>query len=258
MFKQKLFYVKGVFGLGFQLAKAQFKLKNEGTWLGIFWYLLNPILMFSLLFLIFAQRLGSDIPNYSIYLLIGIVMFNFFQSTTIEATRSIVSENNWLIKSINFPRESLILAIVLKNLFSHIFEIFLIFLILIFLNISLIGIVGYFVILIFFISFIFGFSLILSALTVYVSDIENIWIFGVRLIWFGTPIFYSIEGQTNLFYLNLLNPMFYFITIARDFIIYNQFSEIWILLGALGYSFAFFVIGLAIFNKLKYKFAEMI
>jgi ABC-type polysaccharide/polyol phosphate export permease len=257
-FEKKIKIVKRVWGLSLQLAKAQFKLRNEGSYLGVFWYLLNPLLMFSLLFLIFAQRLGTNIPNYSVYLLIGIVMFNFFQGATIEATRSIIAENAVLIKSINFPRESLILGIVIKNLFSHFFEIIMISFILIYFNISFFGIIGYFFILIFFCIFVFGFSLTLSALTVYISDVENIWNFGVRLVWFGTPIFYAIEGQTKLFYLNLLNPMFYFITIARDILIYNQVPETYLIMGVIFYSFLFLGAGLFVFEKLKYKFAELI
>ena len=70
--------------LSFALAKAQFKLRNEGSYLGIFWYILNPIFIFSLLLLIFSTRVGQGIPHYPLYLLLGIIMFNFFQTATIE------------------------------------------------------------------------------------------------------------------------------------------------------------------------------
>ncbi len=250
--------LKSIVGLSLSLAKAQFKLRNEGTWLGILWYLLNPILMFGLLFFIFSTRLGNNILNYPFYLLLGIIMFNFFQSATIESTKSIVSENNQLIKSINFPKESLIGGIVFKTLFSHLFEIILFIVLLLFFKISLMGVLYYFIILLFFLIFIFSSCLILSSLTVYFADLENIWQFGVRLIWFGTPIFYAIEGQTRLFYLNLLNPMYYFITIARDLIIYMKIPEMWMILVMIGYSLLFLLIGLFLFNYLKGKFAEMI
>jgi ABC-type polysaccharide/polyol phosphate export permease len=248
---------KKTFGLSFQLAKAEFKLRNEDSYLGILWYLLNPLLMFGLLFLIFFDRLGHNIPHYALYLLIGIIMFNFFQKTTIEATKTIW-DNRFVIKSINFPRESLIAAIVLKFLFSHLFELILLILLLVILNFSLIGLVSYLGILIFFFLFIFGTGLILSALTVYFNDLKNIWFFASTLIWFGTPIFYAIEGQGRLFYLNLFNPMYYFITIARDLIISNEIPELWLISGAASYSLLFIIIGLVIFNMLKIKFAEMI
>ena len=101
-------------------------------------------------------------------------------------------------------------------------------------------------------------SLALSAITVYFVDLENVWLFASQLLWFGTPIFYAIEGQNRLMTVNLFNPMYYFITIARDLIIYNKMSELWMIGGMLGFTFLSLVIGLIVFNKLKHKFAEMI
>jgi ABC-type polysaccharide/polyol phosphate export permease len=256
--KELLFNLKGVVELSIQLAKVSFKLRNEGSYLGIFWYLLNPILTFTLLYLIFNDRLGLNIQNYPLYLFVGIIMFNFFQTATIEATKSIILNHKGIIKSINFPKESLILSIVFKNLFSHIFEIlFLIFLIFYF-KANILGIFFYPFILIFFCMFVFGISLILSSLSVFFVDIENIWTFILRLIWLATPIFYAIEGQTRLFYLNLLNPMYYFVTIFRDSIIFSNFSENFIILGMIFFSILFFLAGIIIFYNLKDKIAEKI
>lgn len=246
------------FSLSFALAKAGFKLRNEGSYLGILWYLLNPLLMFALLLLIFSDRLGGGIPNYPLYLLFGIIIFNFFQQTTTEATKLIIREYKGVVKSINFPRESLIGSIVLKTLFSHLFEIALfVFFLLIFRH-SLIGMLAYPLILLFLYFFVFGSCLILSALTVYFIDLKNIWVFASTLIWLGTPIFYAIGGQTKLFYFNLFNPLYYFITIARELIIYARMPELWMLVGGGCYSLFFLVIGLLIFNKLKVKFAELV
>jgi ABC-type polysaccharide/polyol phosphate export permease len=163
-----------------------------------------------------------------------------------------------IIKSINFSREALVLSVLLKNLFSHFFELLLFGVALLFFKVSLIGILYYFILLIFFCFFIFGFSAILVALTVYFVDLENIFNFGTRILWLATPIFYSIGGQTRLFYLNLLNPIYFFITAAREMIIYNSFPEMWIVAGITGYSLIFFVTGLVIFEKLKAKFTELI
>ncbi|MFX0134837.1 MAG: ABC transporter permease [Candidatus Hodarchaeota archaeon] len=243
--------------LSLALAKVEFKEKNEGSYLGIFWYLLSPLLLFLLLLLVFSNRIGTGIPNYPLYLLLGIIMFSFFQKTTIEST-GVIHQNRGVIKSINFQRKSIIGSIVLKTLFSHIFEIALFVLFLLFFKVPIIGIIFYPLIFIFFCIFIYGSSLILSALAVYFIDLENIWSFVSYLIWFGTPIFYAIGGQSRLFYFNLFNPMYYFITIARELIIYRRIPELWMMIGAMGYSLLFLIIGLFIFNKLKMKFAEMV
>lgn len=243
--------------LSFALAKAEFKLRNEGSYLGIFWYLLNPILTFLVLLAVFSNEFGQNIPNYSLYLLLGIIIFNLFRQATTESTR-IINENRWLIKSINFPRQALVGSIVLKTLFSHIFEIILFIILLSIFNAPVQGIIFYPLILFLLCLFIYGVSLILAALAVYFIDLNNVWLFVSFLIWFGTPIFYTIENQGWLFKLNLLNPMYYFITIARDLIIYTKIPEVWMISGAILYSLLFLVVGLHIFNKLKHKFAELI
>jgi len=254
--KKPLKKIKNILGLGFVLAKTEFKLRNEGSYLGIFWYLLNPILTFGLLLLVFGDRLGNNIREYPLYLLMGVIMFNFFQSSTIESTRTIIKDNVGVIKSINFPRESLILSIVIKNFFSHFFEMVLFAILLAYFHISLVGILYYFFILFFFCLFIFGVSLTLSSSTVYLVDIENIWSFAVRLLWLGTPIFYAIAGQTKLLYLNLFNPMYYFLTAARDIVIYAKEPDFFIVSGMIFFTALSFVFGVFIFNILKTRFAE--
>ena len=249
--------LKQTLELSLSLAKAEFKLRNEGSYLGIFWYLLNPLLMFVLLFLVFSDRLGGNIPNYPAYLLLGIIIFNFFQQATTESTR-VIYQYRGIIRSIRFPHGALIASIVFRTFFSHIFEIILFIILALIFSSSVYGIVFYPLILIFLFVFIYGISLILSALTVYIVDLENIWAFLVKLIWLGTPIFYAIGGQTRLFYVNLFNPLYYFITMARDVVVYMKIPELWMIFAAIAYCLLFLFFGMLIFNKLKTKFAELI
>ncbi|MGV8152509.1 MAG: ABC transporter permease [Candidatus Nanoarchaeia archaeon] len=253
-----LYYrLKSFLGLGIQLAKANFKLRNEGTWLGIFWYLLNPLLTFLLLWAIFINRLGDDIPNYPLYLLLGILLFNYFQRITSDAVL-IIRMNSGIIKSINFPKESLVGGVILSTLFAHLFEIAIWIIFMIIFKSSISTMIFYPIIIIFFSIFCFGFSLILATLGIYFLDLDNVWSFVSKLIWFATPIFYSLEKGTLLYYANMFNPLYYFITIAREAIIYTRLPETWIVLVALGYSLLFLFVGIVYFNKFKNKFAELI
>jgi len=249
--------VKKFLRLSLSLAKAEVKLRHEGSYIGIFWYLLNPLFTFILLLAIFFDRLGQSIPDYPIYLLLGIVMFNFFQQITNEST-IIFRINGKIIKSINFPRESFVGSVILSGLFSHLFEMMLVIIIIYLFKVPLTGLVYYPFILLLFCLFSFGCCLILSALAVYFVDLQNIWIFFSKLIWLGTPIFYDIGGQKRLFIINLFNPMYYFITITRDVIIYTRVPQPWMIAGAVFYSLLFWVVGLMLFKKLKIKFAELI
>ncbi|MEK6893715.1 MAG: ABC transporter permease [Nanoarchaeota archaeon] len=253
----KLDKIRRFLGLSLVLAKSGFKLRNEGSYFGILWYLLNPILLFALLFLLFQDRLGEEIPYYSIYLLLGIIMFNFFQDITIESTKCI-KEYGGIIKSINFDKKALVGSILFKKIFEHIFEIVLLAAVLLVVKGSFLGILFYPAIFIIFCIFVYGIALLLSSVVVYFVDLDNIWAFFVRLLWLATPIFYSIEGQTKLFVLNLFNPLYYFISIARQTIIYSRMPELWLIGGALFYALLFLFAGNYVFNKLKIKFAEMI
>jgi len=257
-FQERIKKIRSAVDLSLQLGKVEFKLRNEGSYLGIFWYLLNPLLTFGLLFLVFSDRLGSDIPRYALYLLLGVIMFNFFQSSTIESATSILKDYRWVIKSINFSREALVASIVLKNLFSHSFELLFFILVLLFFKISLVGILFYLVILFLLCLFTFGISLILSSLTVYFVDMESIWSFAVRLLWLGTPIFYTIAGQKRLYSINLLNPMYYFITVARDVVVYTRMPSFSMVLVMIFFSLISLFVGLFVFNILRNKFAEKI
>jgi len=246
-----------VAGLSLSLAKAKFNLRNEGTWLGIFWYLLAPIITFSFLLGIFTDRLGNNIPNYPLYLFLGIIIFNYTNKILSESV-GILKGKSGIIKSINFPKESLVGSVVLSTFFSHVFEIIILILFLLFFGISVKMMIFYPIFLLFISIFAFGSSLILSSLGIYFFDLSNIWTFFSKLLWFGTPIFYAIEGQTRLFYLNLLNPFYYFITIVREVIIYSKIPSMWLIMGALFYTLLALLFGLIIFNKLKPKFAELI
>lgn len=249
--------IRRIFTLSTQLAKATFKLRNENSYLGFIWYLLNPILMFLLLFFIFKDRLGDDIQSYPLYLFLGIIMFNYFQAITQESTHSIRTNGN-VVKTLKFPLISLNISVIMVTFLAHVFEVGVLVIFLLFYNVPAWGIILYPVVLIFFSIFCLGCSLILSALAVYFTDLYHIWAFASRLLFFATPIFYSLDSGTLLFKLNLLNPMYYYITITREIIVYNSVPDLWLLLGTFGFTLIVLAAGLVIFNVLKNKFAELI
>lgn len=238
-------------------ALIEFKLRNEGSYLGFFWYLLNPILTFLLLLLIFAGRLGSSIVDYPLYLLMGIMLFNFFQFTTLESTRVIYNFRG-VVRSIYFPKEVLVGQLVVKTFFSHIFEMLLYALFMVFFHVPFWRFLWYLPILVFLSFFTVGVSFALCALTVYVSDLENIWNFTLRLLWLATPIFYASEGILGISILNRLNPMYYFITVGRETVIYGHYPEPLLILGMVGFSAISFFGGLGLFGLFKGRFAEKI
>ena len=256
--KEHFARLKSILGLSLQLAKARFKLRNEGSYLGIFWYLLEPFLLFVIILGIRSAFVGgSGGEDYPLYLIIGLVMINFFTGTTSKAT-NIIFNNSSFIKSIKINHESLVISQVLEGIFSHFFEYLVLIGFIIYYQGSLVGILIYPIIFGFFVVFILGFSFILSTIGVYVADLNNVWNVITRFLFFVTPIFYIIEEASFIYRVNLFNPLFYFISITREIVISNQIPGFW-MIGIIGsMSVLTLILGIFIFDRYKYKFAEMV
>jgi ABC-type polysaccharide/polyol phosphate export permease len=247
--------IKRIINTSIALAKASFKEQNEGSYSGIILQIIVPLLMLGILVLIFSSAIGSQIPHYPFYVLIGIVIFNFFTSTIANSIDAIKINGN-LAKNLKFPLVSLIISITFLNLFLHIPSIIVIIIFILVTKSSMLGIIFYPLILLFLTFFTLGIAFTLATMKVYHIDTSTIWSMLSMVWWFATPIFYSVEKSSPIYQANLINPLFYIITTAREIIIYNHAPEPFIILGALFFSLLSLLIGLLIFHKLENKFAE--
>ena len=95
-----------------ELVKTDFKLRYQASILGYIWSLLRPLLLFLILYIVFAKilKVGDNIPHYPVYLLLGIVLWNFFIEVTTGSIGSIVGKAD-LIRKINFPKYIIVLAL---------------------------------------------------------------------------------------------------------------------------------------------------
>lgn len=239
------------------LAILDYKSRNEGSILGIFWHLLNPLFLFIVLFIVFSQITGPTIAYYPFYLIIGIMLFNLFRQITTEAA-NIVEHNQYFIKSTCFPKTSLIIGIVYRYLLSHLVEIILICAGLALFGFTITAVLFYVPVLFFFLLFITGISFTLAILNIYFVDMHNIWQFVLLLLWFATPIFYSVKQFPLLEALSIFNPLYYFLEITRNIILYNTASPLQLYLGVIVFSLASFVIGIAIYMHFEKEIPELI
>src|SRR3990172_6650142 len=105
-------------------AKKELKVKYKNSALGFFWSLLNPLLMmlvFTFIFAVVFKGFAKNVDNVPIFLLAGLLPWNFFNATVIGSTTSIVG-NGALIKKVYFPRELLPISIALANLVNFALE----------------------------------------------------------------------------------------------------------------------------------------
>src|SRR5580692_4874785 len=94
-----------------ELVRTDFKLRYQGSILGYAWSLLRPLLIFVILYVVFVKflKVGAGIPHYPVYLLFGIVIWNFFVEMTGQSLGSIVGRGD-LIRKIRIPRWIIVLS----------------------------------------------------------------------------------------------------------------------------------------------------
>ena len=94
-----------------ELVRTEFKLRYQDSALGFLWSLLKPLLMFAILYFVFGKllRIGSNIEHYAVYLLLGIVLWNFFVEATSQGLSAIVARGD-LIRKINFPKYIIVIS----------------------------------------------------------------------------------------------------------------------------------------------------
>ncbi|RKW02124.1 MAG: ABC transporter permease, partial [Candidatus Saccharimonas sp.] len=79
-----------------ELVVTDFKLRYQGSVLGYLWSILKPIFLFIILYIVFDKflGLGKQVEHYPVYLLVGIVLWNFFSEATVQGLQSIVSRGD--------------------------------------------------------------------------------------------------------------------------------------------------------------------
>ncbi len=225
--------------------KENFRESNGDSKWGFVWYLLDPLMLFIALIFVFEVVFGDKGQVYPSYLLIGLVVFNFFRFSTIQAFH-ILRKNSNKINNEMRP-EVFVLSNFFQSLLLHAFEILLIAVVLSYYGLSLKGLIFYPILLFFFSIFVLGVSFPLSLIGFYRKELFRGWTIFTRTLWFVTPTFYFVEKGDFLYNFNLFNPMFYFITSFRDVLVYNVFPSWWMILIFVEISLLSFLGGLALF-----------
>lgn len=231
--------------------------KYKKSFLGILWSFINPLMQIMVYALVFQVILKSDIPNYTVYLCCGLIPWQYFSAVVVRGA-AIVIDNANVIKKVYFPREILPISLVASEGINFMIATVIILAFLIFGGVGLtFNALWYFVILILQFIVSIGVALLLSAITVYFRDLQHILGILIQLLFYATPIVYSMEQvPANFKWIMALNPMTYLITGYRD-IFYNQKApDFKGLLCAFVIGIVLCVVGMFTFKKLQKKFAE--
>ena len=237
--------------------KKDIRGKYKGSFLGVLWSFVNPLLSVIIYAIVFHYIMRFQIDNYLIYLIAGIIPWTFFTTSITSGMNSIIF-NADIIKKVYFPRVILPISSVTSALVNFLISCIII---VIFALISGVGI-GYsllFLPIVALIQYIFtlGIVFILSAVEIYVRDIEHIINFFVGMLFYVTPILYTPDFvPENFSFLLKLNPLAYLIEAYHSIFYYKQIPNLTDLGIVFVLSAFIFTLGYMIFNKLQKGFAE--
>jgi ABC-2 type transport system permease protein len=181
-----------------ELVRTDFKLRYQGSVLGYAWSLLQPLFFFVILYFVFTYlKVSKGIPHYSLYLLIGLVLWSFLREMTSQSLTSIVGRGS-LIRKVRIPRWIIILSSSVSSLISLGFNLVIICIFFAFshtMPLSTAIWVPLFILEIYI--FALGLSLFLSAAYVKYRDVSYIWDVVMQGGFYLTPIIYPIANIPN-------------------------------------------------------------
>jgi len=252
-----------------ELTKTDFKLRYQGSVLGYLWALLRPLMMFAILYVVFAKllRIGGDIPHYSVYLLCGTTMWSFFTECTSQGIQSIVNRGD-LLRKISFPKYIVVVSATWTAVINMLINLVVI---IIFALIN--GVTpswSWFLAIpaileLYLLSL--GIAFLLGSINVKYRDITSIWDVLVQALFYAVPIIYPISMVTETSAIAakiiLLNPISQAIQDIRFGLITDQTITTWNYLDNIVLAFipiiitiAILIIGALVFRRRSKFFAE--
>lgn len=253
--------------LFFALVVREVQSRYRGSWLGLFWSILNPVLLmlvyyfvFSLVFQVRLPQMydGRDVP-FAGFIFSGLIMYFLF-AELITRSPTLIQENVNYVKKVVFPIEIIPLITLAASAFNFTisFAVLLLFLVISGAGLSPVVLLTPLVVLPFLL-FLAGLAWFVSALSVYLRDVTYVAGFVATAMMFLSPVFYSIDAVPDNFYqIMMLNPMTYYIEAFRSCVIggvtpdaqyFVVIYTVGIVSGLSGYGF---------FQKVRRGFADVL
>lgn len=231
--------------------------KYKHSFLGVLWSFINPLLQIAVYAIIFPLIIRNNIEHYTVFMVCGLIPWNFFSTVINRSTWAIVQNDN-IIKKVYFPRAILPFSLVLSETVNFLISSIIMF---VFTLAYGMGITKYVllypVIIIVQDVLMIGMGFILSAITVYMRDIQHFIGVILQLLMYATPVVYSIETiPENYRFILKFNPMTYIIEGYRDILYYQKLPDMKMLAILFGIGIVLSVLGYLIFQKLQKRFAE--
>ena len=241
-----------------ELVITDFKLRYQGSVLGYAWSVLKPLFLFAILFVVFDRflRLGRDIENFPIYLLLGIVLWTFFAEATNLGLQSIISRGD-LIRKINFPKYIIVVSGTVSSLINLLLNLLVVFIFTLFSSIHLSWetllliplIIELYV-------FALAIAFFLAALNVKLRDVGYLWEIFMQAAFYATPVLYPLQmvyaQHEVIARILLINPVAQIIQDARYVVVTHDSLTVWNLFHDWKIILPFTVIGISLVLAVVY------
>jgi len=249
---------KKYFNLLREMVITQYKLKDQSTFFGFLWSFINPLVMLTIIFLVFSRRFGGNIEHFGIYVLIGIIHYTHFANTTGRSMQVLYSMRRLTAETL-FPKEILVLGSVLSNTLEFVLSMFLVVIIAIIVGVKISSSILLLpLVMILQTLLIIWVSLILSCLFVFIRDIGHIYQVFLRGLFFLTPIFYSKSflGEGIAQTIVTLNPLTHLVEFSRTLILDGNLISIGDFSILVFINLVFIYFTFKVFKHLEPDFAE--
>ena len=253
-----------------ELVVTDFKLRYQGSVLGYAWSVLKPLFLFVILYIVFEKflRLGRDIEHFPVYLLLGVVLWQFFTEATVQGLQSIINRGD-LIRKINFPKYIIVISGTISALINMLINMVVVF---IFCLVNGVELRPEALLVLPLVLELYVFALavafFLAAVNVKFRDIGYLWEIFLQAAFYATPILYPLQmvlkEEPAAAKILMLNPVAQIVQDIRYVLVTQQTITLQALLGGWKVYIPFIIIIATIlvatlyFKRSQKYFAEQI
>lgn len=258
-----------------ELVRTDFKLRYQGSVLGMMWSVLKPLMLFAIMYVVFVRflKFGANIPHFAVSLLLAQTLWGFFQETASQGMMAIVGRGD-LLRKIKFPKYIVVVSSSVSAFINLAISLVIVALFMLINGVPLRWTMLIFpIVVVELYIFSLGVAFILSSMYVKFRDICHIWDVFMQMWFYVTPIIYPISMIANagtpammtIAKVIMLNPLAQIIQDARYTLI-GKTDTVWSLIGSGPWSLlklipvlsviVVFVLGVVIFKHASKTFTE--
>jgi ABC-type polysaccharide/polyol phosphate export permease len=240
-----------------QFAVKDFKIRYTHSALGYAWSVLNPLMFFGIYYVVFSSFMKLDVPNYPGFLLLGVVLWNFFSEGTSNGAGALLSRAELLTKTV-LPRQVMVYAALVSAGLTFVINLIILMVVLVITGTPLtMTAITFPILLVDLVLLTLGMSLFLAPLYVRFRDIGYLWSIFLQIGFWLTPIIYlDLMVPAKWRWIVWVNPVGRIIGDARRALIYGWWPGARGLLITTAMSVGICILGYVVFRRMQHRLVE--